>query len=279
MEVHLHRAVDEFYRLAEPVYRRDPVAHTVELTLLRSRALPDDSLLLTLWRDGSIVGAGLQTPPYPMSCNTIPLDGVEQVIAAVAEARPGLPGVRGDRDTADAFACTWHAYTGRPGVVALEERLYRLSGLHPPAGAQGWARRAGDRDRAVLVDWVERFFVETFGHPRDDAAGAAFLDRAAANGDVFVLWDLDGVPVSMAMVRAPAAGVSRIGPVFTPEDRRRRGFGSAVTAAAARSALADGADDVVLFTDVANPTSNAIYRRIGFVPVADSVHIRFDTLD
>jgi hypothetical protein len=32
----------------------------------------------------------------------------------------------------------------------------------------------------------------------------------------------------------------------------------------------------VLFTDLANPTSNAIYRRIGYQPVCDAVEIAFE---
>jgi predicted GNAT family acetyltransferase len=90
-----------------------------------------------------------------------------------------------------------------------------------------------------------------------------------------VLWEVDGAPVSMAMLRVPAAGVSRIGPVFTPRDKRGHGYGSAVTAAAAQLAHRSGTPDVVLFADLANPTSNAIYQRIGFEAVGDSVRIDF----
>jgi predicted GNAT family acetyltransferase len=72
------------------------------------------------------------------------------------------------------------------------------------------------------------------------------------------------------------ADVSRIGPVYTPTDRRGNGYGSAVTAAAALWAREHGAQDVVLFTDVANPTSNAIYQRIGFEPVNDYARIDFN---
>jgi predicted GNAT family acetyltransferase len=32
---------------------------------------------------------------------------------------------------------------------------------------------------------------------------------------------------------------------------------------------------VVLFTDLANPTSNALYARIGFVPLRDLRELRF----
>ena len=93
-----------------------------------------------------------------------------------------------------------------------------------------------------------------------------------------MLWDVDGTTVSMAMLRAPAADVSRIGPVFTPQDRRGHGYGSAVTAAAADLAHRSGTPEIVLFADLANPVSNAIYQRIGFEPVVDSVRIDFRTL-
>jgi predicted GNAT family acetyltransferase len=79
----------------------------------------------------------------------------------------------------------------------------------------------------------------------------------------------------MALLRAPAAGVSRIGPVFTPRDKRGRGYGSAVTAAAADVARRGGVDGVVLFADLADTTANGIYRRIGFESYADCVRIDF----
>ena len=174
-----------------------------------------------------------------------------------------------------AFAEAWRTATGRPGMVTTEERLYRLGTLRPPIGVPGAQRDANSADRAGLLDWVEHFFVETFSHQRDDSAGERFIDRANAVGDRFVLWDDGGTPVSMAMLRAPAAGTSRIGPVFTPRSARGRGYGSAVTAAAAHLARRGGVDDVVLFADLANPTSNAIYQRIGFEAAGDSVRVDF----
>jgi predicted GNAT family acetyltransferase len=48
-----------------------------------------------------------------------------------------------------------------------------------------------------------------------------------------------------------------------------------VTVEASRAALAAGATDVVLFTDPDNPTSNALYQRIGYVHVADFAGYKF----
>ena len=71
------------------------------------------------------------------------------------------------------------------------------------------------------------------------------------------------------------AGVARVGPVYTPPDHRQHGYGGAVTVAVSQGALDAGAGQLVLFTDLANPTSNALYPRLGYRPVQDSVVLRF----
>jgi predicted GNAT family acetyltransferase len=83
-----------------------------------------------------------------------------------------------------------------------------------------------------------------------------------------------GELVSVAPRLPPAAGVSRIGPVYTPPAHRGHGYASAVTARAAFDIL-DSAAVPVLYTDVSNPTSNKIYRAIGFRPVADRLSVSY----
>jgi predicted GNAT family acetyltransferase len=275
VELRLHSSVGEFRQIAEPLYRRDSVLHTIELTLLNGDRFPDDVLLLSVWNDGRPIGAALQTPPYPLVCNGIPAIAVDHVAAELA-ARRELCGVRGVRRSALAFARVWQAHTGQTATVDTEEWLYRLGTLRAPGGVRGSARLATADDRDLLIDWVERFFGEAFSRVSNDG-GAEFVDAADSKGDRFTLWTVDDKPVSMAMLRAPAAGVSRIGPVFTPVDRRAHGYGSAVTAAAAGLAHRSGTSEVVLFADLANPTSNGIYQEIGFEAVADSVRINFGT--
>jgi predicted GNAT family acetyltransferase len=81
--------------------------------------------------------------------------------------------------------------------------------------------------------------------------------------------------VSLAGRNRAAAGQARIGPVYTPPDLRGRGFGAAATAAVTQAALDDGAEGAVLFTDLANPTSNTLYQRLGYRPISDWAVLRF----
>jgi predicted GNAT family acetyltransferase len=70
--------------------------------------------------------------------------------------------------------------------------------------------------------------------------------------------------VSIVGVTRPVAGVVRIGPVYTPDALRGRGYASAAVAAVSRRALAGGASTCMLFTDLANSTSNKIYAEVGY---------------
>src|SRR6266702_2068071 len=74
---------------------------------------------------------------------------------------------------------------------------------------------------------------------------------------------------------ARLAGVARVGPVYTPPGRRDSGYGGAVTAAISELALSRGAESVILFTDLANPASNSLYRKLGYEAVEDRMVVVF----
>lgn len=276
IDVRFHDRIEGFRTAAAAVYKRDAVAAVVELGILRGRPASDPPpLLLTIWDGGALVGAAVQTPPFPLLCAGLPESAINNVVAELAQCRPDLNGVRGPRPIAASFADTWCKRTGATSSVSLEERLYRLDVLCSPSTIEGEPRPASEDDTGILVDWFARFHTEALGDMPGPVVTAQSIRTAKHAGDEYLLWVLNSEPVSMAAVRSPAEGVSVIGPVYTPTDKRGHGFGSAVTAAAANWACAAGAKDVVLFTDLANPVSNMIYQRIGFRPVIDFIRIDF----
>jgi len=77
----------------------------------------------------------------------------------------------------------------------------------------------------------------------------------------------------MARTVKSAAGVTRIGGVYTPPGLRRQGYATTcVTRLSQR--LVEQHEQCILHTQLSNPTSNAIYQRIGYEPVADMSDIR-----
>jgi predicted GNAT family acetyltransferase len=132
-------------------------------------------------------------------------------------------------------------------------------------------------DRELLVSWLDAFAAEASEGVDAPAQHAErWIDARLGGAGGFVLWDDEG-PVSLAGWGGRTPNGVRIGPVYTPPEHRRRGYGSAVTAAASAEQLAAGRRFCFLYTDLANPTSNRIYVAIGYEPVCDSVDYAFES--
>ncbi|MGW0485103.1 GNAT family N-acetyltransferase [Nonomuraea sp. NPDC003214] len=258
--------VEAYAREAEPFLLTDPVGNTVLLTVLADlrQGMPADGARFGWWTDGGQVrGAAFHTPPRPVCLGLMPAEAVPPLVEALGG---DIPEVVGPLELTRAVARA----LGRTGDV-LAERLYRLGTLTTP-GVPGAGRLATGADLPVLIAWTQAFFAEVRLNAGEDLV--THTARRLAARELF-LWEDDGAPVSLAALSPAAGGVCRIGPVYTPPSRRRRGYGAAVTAFASRTGLAERCDQVVLFTDLANPTSNAIYRSIGFEPVSDYAQVTF----
>ncbi|MFD1050324.1 GNAT family N-acetyltransferase, partial [Kibdelosporangium lantanae] len=183
-----------------------------------------------------------------------------------------VSGVTADHDTATAFASAWRRRTGAGVELSWEGRLHRLDALVPTRVVAG--RVAVGWDRAEVVRWCEDFCVAVGEAPAASWAESRFADKE------FTFWETpsDGL-VAMAGTTPMLAGMVRVDPVYTPTHLRGRGYAGAVTTAVTRAALEAGATDVVLFTDPHNPTSNALYRRIGYVPIAEFTGYDFTVLE
>lgn len=233
---------------------------------------------------GAVLAAALQTPPYPLTVVISPATSDESALAialtaAVLAKEPTVEAVSGPAADTRAFVGAWCAVTG--AVVDQSKRLllHRLGDFRPPVGVRGEAREAVPSDASdteLIASWWYDFALEARTHPRPSSPNRGVLANRAARGHATLLWCIDDRPVAVAGAGAVVDGGVRIGPVYTPRSDRGHRFGSAVTAAAVNSARGRGATSVELFTDADYPTSNNIYRRLGFeqIEIFEEVTLR-----
>ena len=122
----------------------------------------------------------------------------------------------------------------------------------------------------LVTAWLTGFLHET-GLREDDHKARA---RRIIGDGVLYLWE-DGEPRSMVAAGGPTTNGIRIGYVYTPPPFRGHGYASVMVAHLTQRLLDDGRRFCFLYTDLANPTSNAIYRRLGYMPVSDVVDVVF----
>lgn len=266
MTWHLTHDVEQYLAAAGDLLLGDPGLHTLALTVCENVRAREDGTQFAWWQEpsGAVTGAVSCTPPYPLLLAVVPehtLAPLIDLLSPDAVSGPTLLAVQA--------AALKARKTGRVATVQHAERLFRLGVLQPP-DVPGAARVAGEADLDLLLRWFTDFCAEADVVAVD--VPETLADRLSFGG--LVLWELDGRPVAFAGHTRTAFGAGRIGPVYTPPENRTNGYGGAVTAAAAQRILDSGAEQVVLFTDLTNATSNALYARLGFLPIDDRARMR-----
>jgi predicted GNAT family acetyltransferase len=267
----LTRDVEEFASRAESFLaariERNVVA-TILINLRGGHPVAEQDPLFAVGVDsqGELRAAALRTPPWPMLVTEMDENDADALLDAWMDADPSPPGVNGLAASSRAVAARWAARTGRRTRLRMGQAMHVLEEVtEPPRPATGELRAADPADRALLAQWM-RAFIEEVAIPGAERAGE-MVDAQLLRGRLFV-W-FDARPASFVATSPTVAGVTRVGPVYTPPELRRSGYASSAVAAVSRHALAGGAERCALFTDLANPTSNKIYADVGYRRIAD----------
>jgi RimJ/RimL family protein N-acetyltransferase len=270
MQVRLAADAAEFLVATQELRAGDPVRTNILGSIAQSvvdgRTYERSFWFVAQGDDGRVVGAATWTLPHKLMLGPWAPDVVRAIGAAAVATGVPVHGAIVPVSLVDAIA----EGVGRRAVPSMSERILALGDYVAPDPVPGTLRAVTAADLPEVVTWLDAFTTE--------ARIMVVNNSAAAQHSIGRLWfwDVNGEPVSMAghaaVVVTPGAAVARVGPVYTPPEHRGRRYGSAVTAAVVAHLLPD-VDAVMLYTDAANPTSNAIYERIGFRHVDDIVDL------
>jgi GNAT superfamily N-acetyltransferase len=270
----------------------DPVQNTVVATV-SARAVDEDAAGVPLpvgldrwWavaRDGHgrVVGTAMRTAPaapFPAFVGSMPEEAAAALGRAVVARGALLTSLNGALPAARVCAEEVARATGGRVAVAEHTRLFELRELRDPPAVPGRLVPASADDVDLAIAWFDAFAVDA-----DRQAGREpvpdplrqdrpAMERRVAAGRVWFWEDVPGHRVHVVGANPPAYGVTRIGPVYTPEAERGRGWAGAAVAELSRRVLAAG-ERPVLYTDQANPVSNRVYERLGYEAVVDQANL------
>lgn len=231
----------------------------------RTFMAPGEHPLLCAVADaGQIVAAAVMTPPFHLILPRGPQAAFERLAKHLHAKGISPPGANGPIESARGFAAAWCRLTGQADRRNKSLRIYQLDRVTPAPRAAGSLCQASPSDLDLIVEWNRAFCADCrLGQPTSPAR----IAQRIADREYF-LWRAPE-PVSMANAAGPTPSGIRIGSVYTPPALRNRGYASALVAALSQSQLDAGRRFCFLFTDLANPTSNSIYQKIGYQPVCD----------
>jgi len=221
--------------------------------------------------------AALMTPPYKLqlySEDDQDSIGFERLIDELLRGGWTVPGVLGRETAGKMFASIWCSRQRCSFREGMRQRIHELRRVVHPVHPSGEFRPADIKDIELARSWAYGFHDECFD---DNMHGqtVSTVEDMVKRGEIF-FW-VDGAPRSMAGMLRPTPNGQAVSYVFTPKEDRSKGYASAVVACLSQRILDNGKKFCTLYTDLSNPTSNSIYRKVGYKGVADVIDIFFES--
>ncbi len=222
-----------------------------------------DAYMVAVKDENRPVLAALQTPPFNLVISKGNKSACSLIIGDILQNETSVPGVVGPQEMSAAFAGKWEKTTGQKVEARTELTFYALKKVLMPEKTQGKFRAANKIDAVWLTDWLVQFSKDAgLGEHEQRRNREATLKRIR-DGEIFV-WEIDGSPVSIAAYAPMTETSARVGLVYTPDPEREKGYASACVANLSQHILNSGKKWCCLFANNTNPTSNKIYRRLGY---------------
>lgn len=282
MILRVYLTASEFLEKTQDYLLQDEAVNNLMLGLavhLKHRSEVDrpPSYMATVEQGGQLLLAALMTPPNSLILYSPGEPDREACKAVASDLQSGgwqVVGVNAVPPLSAAFAETWRELTGSSYRPWLQMHIYKLERvIWPEPMPPGRLRQAVSQDIPWVEDWLYRFHKEALKLEDRQAIHRTAEDVISSHS--LHVWEVDGRPVSMASGRRPSPHGIVIAMVYTPPEFRGHRYASACVASLCQYYLDSGKSFCSLFADLANPTSNHIYQRIGFHWVGDFTEYRF----
>ncbi|MBA2175167.1 GNAT family N-acetyltransferase [Halobacillus locisalis] len=228
---------------------------------------------------GRIVSMAMRTPPHLWilpSISTTSQETIERLVHFIVENNLELPGVLGEQQAVQWFIDACEQAGKFSAQLHMRQGIYRLDELRPIDLQSGELIVADQSHLSLAKQWFRQYAIE-LDEPmmKEQAEQTA---ESMISDQKMHLWVVDGEPVSMVnQARVTPNGVT-INGVYTPDHFKKKGYATQATYHLSKKLLNSGYQFCSLYTDLDNPTSNSIYKRIGYVWAGNSVVYHIQTL-
>ena len=275
MKITRFKNASQYYQKVKSFLIQQEATHCLLLGIAKSlsssaeKSDRDLPYLAVVEDNQNILVTAIRTPPRKLILSrAIAPEAVEAIARDLATYSQLIPGVIAPKSEAQTFIDTWQDLTGQSCELDVAMRVHQLETVQPITNAAGKLRLAVESDRQLLTEWGRAFEKEALGDSEPKSDHQLWFDRHLENQSLFVWQNRVGKIVSMAASGGATPNGIRINAVYTPPEFRGRGYATSCVAEISRQ-LRDRYKYCFLFTNLANPTSNHIYQKIGFIPMCE----------
>lgn len=271
MHVTRYETAEAFLQVAQPLLMMAEAENNLLLGvaqgIARNPSAANDPYLATVASDAGVLACAVYIAPFKLVITRANREPIVALARDVFDKVPQLDGVSGPSRSVEDFALAWSKLSRVEPTLGMRMRIHETrkvvdSDLPSPPGQ---FRPAAETDVTLLATWTDVFVSEARIPERVDST--RIVKDAISRGRLHV-WEHSN-PVSMAAWTGKTPNGVRINFVYTPRERRGKGYGTACVKALTKQQLEQGNAFCWLYTDVSSAASPNIFKRIGYWPVSD----------
>ncbi|WP_427137726.1 GNAT family N-acetyltransferase [Psychrobacillus psychrodurans] len=282
MNFQRYENVDAFAKIVTPFLEENEDKFSLFLGVLKGikAGAYENPYMATIEENGKLLAIFQMTPPHPL--NIIFVDEnqistcIDLCISELTKHAVPVESIISVKEWAVLFAQKWQEKTDGNFSLMMDQGLYRLDQVEESLEmSPGKWRYAAISDAQLIEKWYSQFEQDT-GLSVTAPKEIKKRVKNMLDGKEVFFWEDQGEVVSMMKKSRPTTNGITVSLVFTPAEKRKKGYGRTLVATVSRELLKEF-EFCVLYTDMLNPTSNKIYQEIGYQKLVDSVHLKLGT--
>jgi hypothetical protein len=273
---------EDFMALNEAVLYENEAANTMTLGWMNryrlGKPVEQGALFLTIQRGEQPVGYAVQTRAKSgLLVSNMDDAAVDVLVNHLTAGMEPMACVFGPHTVAAQLSTRWTEKHDVQARREMRQGVYRLRTVKPPDRANGRMQQANETMRERITAWEERFIREVFRSEAQVEMNLQNMRQRTIEAERVYFWhDETGTPVCMAAKTRESRNIGYISLVYTPPEHRGKGYASRLCALLSQDILDSGKSFCMLNTDLDNPTSNALYQRIGYEQIGEWAAYGFD---
>jgi len=276
MQLNKHLSIETFLEESLKYLEQREALNNLMLGICnRIKTTPEfynDVYMATIRENDELILAAVMTVPNKLvvysnieACD----EAIELLVEDLRSRNIDIPGVVGPKELSKRICDIWSKNSECRVKLEMNMRVYELRQVNINMIGEGILRPANEEDLEFVAQGIYDFEIDTGLNIAPDEEKCYEVARNRLPEKTIFIWEDSGRVVSMAAKARPTQNGATVNLVHTPKELRGKGYASSCVGALSQHLLNSGYKFCSLFTDLANPTSNSIYMKIGYKPVGD----------
>lgn len=279
MEIEIYDRMDKFYSDSIKLLQKEEAINNLMIGNILEALKTKD---IQGWTFGVVKNKEkvelifLNRPPFNLlmysSTNNRTDELYEFLAKELSKRNIHLLGVNTGIDICQKFAKYYARYMNQNIKTIQKMRILKLDKLNDISLSDGKFRKATIEDLETLTIFLDEFYKEALEKQKTKIE---LRKECEYNLDSTYVVEKDGYIVAQAVEKRKLLNGKCISNVYTDRGQRGKGYARTCVYQLSRKLLEEGAKYCVLYTDDANPISNHVYEKIGYVKISDELNISF----